>query len=72
MQKDCKVCHENCFQYDPFGEGCSYNTGNFNAAEKIKPGQRCLHPEFSHDQLIKMDIITFCNLLATPDPVEMD
>ena len=66
-----KICQESCFQYDPIRKGCSYNSADFDAVEKVEPGQKCLHPKFSHDQLKEMDIVTFCNLLAGPDVADL-
>jgi len=47
-----KICKKTCFNYNYRGRGCSYTSKDFRASEKIKPGQKCLHPEFSHSELL--------------------
>jgi hypothetical protein len=72
MKTDCNACYEACFEYDPKGGGCSYLSTGFNAAERVKPGQRCLHPEFSQEQVQETDLVTLCNLLAGFDAADED
>lgn len=62
-----KRCLESCFLYDPNGRGCSYNSGDFEATEKVEPGQKCIHPNFSHDELIEVNISDLCGILEPPN-----
>lgn len=60
-----RKCSESCFQYDPERKGCSYNEMDFTGTEPIRPGQRCLHPEFDESKLITVGIMDICNALAS-------
>ena len=60
-----KRCTDACFHYDPDGRGCSYNSYDFDAKERVRPGKKCLHPEWDESKLIRISIHDFCNLLAS-------
>jgi len=38
---------------------------DFTGTEPIRPGQRCLHPEFDESKLITVGIMDICNALAS-------
>lgn len=68
-----RICTESCFQYDPERGGCSYTQRDFTGVERIRPGEPCLHPEFDERQIIKTDIVAFCNFLVSGcSPEESD
>lgn len=42
-----KKCAEACFHYGPLGQGCSYTSYDFEARERVNPGEKCLYPEWN-------------------------
>ena len=60
-----KRCTETCFNYDSIGKGCSYSSYDFRANEKVKSGEKCLHPEWSESKIQQITLIEFCKYLET-------
>lgn len=65
-----KLCYEDCFNYSSNYGGCDYS--GWLDVEPIEPGQRCIHPEFSEDELILvkktnlLSLISLADLLSSP------
>lgn len=70
-----RICRESCYEYDPEAGGCRYQPWyvwdpSIHEAQKVKPGDRCLHPEVANDIVFVIPLIDLCNALAVYDTPE--
>ena len=56
-----KICNASCPQYVVLRRCCSY-TDSF---ELVKPGERCLHPEFDEKEFFKQPLSNFLDKLVS-------
>jgi len=59
-------CYSECIHYGSAEGGCLYDVEpgwGSEVAEKVEPGERCLHPEHKRDKLIVIPVIELCALL---------